>query len=90
MGVITEDPKEWECHEYHFQLAHERKTYYLSSHNFSVDPFHQGIRYPKTTISTMGSEIYSSPCFIPISTGDDMHEEAQALVHRLLNLVIFS
>jgi hypothetical protein len=38
----------------------------------------------------MGSEIYSSPCFIPISTGDDMHEEAQALVHRLLNLVIFS
>lgn len=102
MGVITEDPKVWECHEYNFEFVHDNKKYWLSSQNYSVDPFHQGNRVPGTALYDMETCIPNSfgipvrptilklPFFIPISTGDDMHEDARALFERLRDLVIFS
>jgi hypothetical protein len=91
MGVITEDPKEWVCLEYSFQFLDKGKLYYLSSHNNLVDPYNQHRPYgTKTQLSTSFSEVYSLPYFIPLSTGDNMHEEAWSLFHKLRKLVIFS
>lgn len=94
MGVITEDPKVWECHEYSFSFKHKEKEYVLRSYNHLVDPYHQGRPYEaKTTLNVWDfqpSDMVELPYFIPISTGDDMHEEAWKLFHRLRNLVIFS
>ncbi len=85
MGVITEDPKVWECHQYGFSFG----NYVLSSHNNAVDPYHQGYRKAKTSLFHWGKEIYSLPYFIPISTGDDMHEEAWKLFHKLAGYIPF-
>src|ERR1700723_3872523 len=41
MGVITEDPKEWVCHEYRFSFTHNGKTYVLRSYDHMVDFRHQ-------------------------------------------------
>ncbi len=96
MGVITEDPKVWECHDYNFQFLHKGKLYILSGNNYSVDAYHQGYRTPQTILRNSGpylpgvNEMIRLPYFTPISTGDDMHEEAWALFHRLRNLIIFS
>lgn len=94
MGVITEDPKEWVCHEYSFSFTHEGKSYILRSYDYLVDPYHQNRLYEaKTTLEawTFGpSNIITLPYFIPISTGNDMHERAWELFHRLRNLVAFS
>jgi hypothetical protein len=87
MGVITEDPKEWICHEYNFSFNYNGKTYYMYGFDNLVDPYHQrrGLGN-KTGIIGMVNLNY----FIPISTGDNMHEEAWELFHRLKKLVIFS
>ena len=95
MGVITEDPKPWVCHEYGFEFVHKGKGYILGSYDWVIDPFHQNRRsYPHTRLSVWGSVgdevICELPYFIPISTGDDMHERAWELFHRLRNLIIFS
>lgn len=92
MGVITEDPKKWVCHDYNFEFKHNGKRFYLSGHDYIVDPVHQ--RFSRaderiTTLSTNTGEIIKVD-FIPISTGDDMHEKAWELFHRLRNLIIFS
>lgn len=50
MGVITEDPKVWECHEYNFSFSHQGSIYYLSSYNNLVDPYHQKRDYGAKTI----------------------------------------
>ena len=85
MGVITEDPKVWECHQYGFNFG----SYILSSHNDAVDPYHQGQRKAKTSLFHKGKEIYSLSYFIPISTGDDMHEEAWKLFNKLSGYIPF-
>jgi hypothetical protein len=91
MGVITEDPKVWQCLEYSFGFRHKDRNWILASQDNAVDPFYQDFwREPKTTLSCNWNDVYSLPYFIPISTGDDMHEEAWKLFHRLRNLVIFS
>jgi len=95
MGVITEDPKVWECHEYNFSFRHNDKSYILRSYDCRVDPYHQGRGdEPKTFLELWSFTpipiLVELPYFIPISTGDDMHEEAWKLFHRLRNLVIFS
>lgn len=90
MGVITEDPNPWKCHEYSFQFVNDGKSYVLRSHDYSVDVYHQGSRTPQTVLYSGGKTIMCFPAFIPISTGDDMHEEAWKLFHRLKSLVIFS
>jgi hypothetical protein len=90
MGVITQDPNPWECHDYSFQFAHDGKSYVLHSHDFSVDSYHQGLRSPETVLYSLGKTVIHMPCFIPISTGDDMHERAWELFHRLRKLIAFS
>lgn len=92
MGVITEDPKEWICHEYNFSFYHKNRSYHLYGHDKLVDPYNQH-RKPdsrKTVLSNIyGLELVTMD-FVPITTGDDMHLEAWNLFHRLRNLVIFS
>jgi len=92
MGVITEDPKEWKCHEYGFAFRDKNKIYRLSGHDYLVDPFHQ--HRPNTAktllIENFDQIMIEVPYFILISTGDNMHEEAWKLFHRLRNLVIYS
>lgn len=91
MGVITEDPKSWQCHEYSFEFFDYGKTYYLHSHANLVDPYYQHRGWGESTeLYNLGGLVYSLPYFMPISTGDDMHEEAWELFHRLKNLVAFS
>jgi hypothetical protein len=93
MGVITEDPKEWVCLEYSFQFSHKGKIYYLSSYNILVDTYNQHRSHgTKTTLRLYPSdaEIYSLPYFMPLSTGDDMHERAWELFRRLIGLAIYS
>lgn len=90
MGVITQDPYPWICHDYSFELYHNGKAYILHSHDYSVDEYHQGIREPATALYRAGKTIVHMPCFIPISTGDDMHEKAYELFHRLIKLIAFS
>lgn len=106
MGVITEDPKEWVCHEYNFSFNVNNETYYLSGYDYLVDPYYQH-RDPtkrKTTLSKPSSyssilyyvntkpahQIMLEIDFIPLPTGDNMHEEAWKLFQRLLSLVTFS
>jgi hypothetical protein len=90
MGVITEDPKEWVCHEYNFRFKHKDERYYLRGYNYLVDPYHQHRPYERATILSSSTDQIMKVDFIPISTGDDMHEEAWKLFHRLRNLVIYS
>ncbi len=95
MGVITEDPKVWECHEYGFKFSYNGTSYVLRSQNHSVDNYHQGYREPQTLLRDLSlwkfdDSIIKLPYFIPISTGDDMHERAWELFHRLRNLVAFT
>ena len=93
MGVITEDPKEWECHEYGFGFKYKNKLNIVESFSKPVDLFHQHRPSKDYTIlynaHTLDSILYL-PHFLPISTGDNMHEEAWKVFHRLWNLVIFS
>lgn len=94
MGVITEDPKEWVCHEYNFSFKYEEKSYILRGYNYLVDPYHQNRKYEAKTIleswNFQPSNIIELSYFTPISTGNDMHERAWELFHRLRNLIIFS
>jgi hypothetical protein len=95
MGVITEDPKEWVCHEYRFSFDFEDQRYLLRSYNYAVDFKHQSFRRnpneTRTILQTIsGDDLIVLPYFMPISTGDDMHERAWELFHRLRNLVIYS
>jgi hypothetical protein len=92
MGVITEDPKVWQCHEYIFSFLYRDKVYWLSSHDQRVDPYHQsrpdGVE-TSLRVPGMTSAILSLPYFIPLSTGDDMDQRAWELFHRLLKLSTF-
>jgi hypothetical protein len=91
MGVITEDPKEWVCHEYNFSFKHKNKTYYLRGYDYPVDIYHQHRPFQRqTSLNTALGDIIVIKDFIPISTGDDMHERAWELFHKLEKLVIFS
>ena len=93
MGVITEDDKIWQCHEYSFSFKRNDKSYYMRSYDKSVDVFHQGQRSPTTRLSHYNydsSELIYLPLFIPISTGDDMHEEVLDLFDRMLSWVALS
>jgi hypothetical protein len=94
MGVITEDPKEWVCHEYSFSFKHKEKHYILRSYDYLVDPYHQGRPYEAKTIleawDFQPAGIIELPYFIPISTSDDMHERAWDLFHRLINLKVYA
>jgi hypothetical protein len=90
MGVITEDPKPWVCHEYGFRFYHENRDYILSSYDRVVDLSYQHRKpNPHTVLESRGA-IYELPYFIPLSTNNDMHERAWELFHRLRKLVIFS
>jgi hypothetical protein len=94
MGVITEDPKEWICHEYRFNFLHGNKGYTLRSYDHAVDPYRQSF-YRGDEAKTIlhgygGGDLITLPYFIPLSTSDDMHERAWDLFHRLRNLVIYS
>ena len=94
MGVITEDPKEWVCHEYSFAFQYNNMHYTLVAYDKIVDPRHQH-RDPEESKTALYSNntLYTELIkvnFIPISTGDDMHIEATKLFHRLRNLVIFT
>lgn len=92
MGVIMEEGKIWECHEYQFWLIHENQFYVLLGHNYSVDTMRQN-RDPYLQQTSLG-EMFEKPFimvdFIPVSTGDDMHEEIWKLFHRLNDLKLFS
>ena len=90
MGVITEDPKPWMCHEYGFSFDHEGYRYILSSFDQSIDVYHQGLRLPNTILEQGDKVLYRLPYFIPLSTDNDMHERAWELFHKLRKLVIFS
>lgn len=94
MGVLTEDPKEWQCHEYQFDLKHNDRTYILRSYDFAVDPFHQSFHRKPDRAATFlylnQKVLIALPYFMPISTGDDMHERAWDLFHRLRNLIVYS
>ena len=94
MGVITEDPKEWVCHEYQFDFKHKNKTYTLRGFDHAVDTYHQSFhrdpKEAKTILYSNYQTIIELTYFIPISTGDNMHEEAEKLFHRLINLIIYS
>jgi hypothetical protein len=91
MGVIMEENKVWECHEYQFWLIHEDSYYILEGHNYSVDPYRQN-RDPFKQWTSLGG-IFENPFitvdFIPVSTGDDMHERIWELFHRLNDLKLF-
>jgi len=91
MGVLTEDPKEWQCHDYNFSFLINNDVYYLSGYDYMVDPYNQH-REPnkKATILSDTSISIIEMDFIPLSTGNDMHEEAWKLFWRLKNLVAFS
>lgn len=92
MGVITEDPKEWVCLEYSFSFRYENYNYYIYSYDNIVDPRNQHRPYGTRTILSnfLGDDMIVLPYFIPLSTGDDMHEKVWDLFHRLRKLVIFS
>lgn len=91
MGVITEDPKEWVCHEYSFSFNVNNDTYYLSGYDYLIDPIYQR-RDPSKRRTLLSSPFESiiEMDFVPLPTGDNMHEEAWKLFQRLLNLVTFS
>lgn len=92
MGVITEDPKIWECHEYNFKLNFNNKYYELHGFNNKVDWYHQSRDYGQKTFlrEYAISNILIEVDFIPISTGDNMHEEAWKLFHKLREFSIFA
>lgn len=92
MGVLTEDSKEWVCHQYRFSFEYKDKHHILFGHDHEVDTFHQSVnRGTKTGLLTItGEDMVILPFFIPISAGDDMHEDAWKLFHRLYNLVTYS
>jgi hypothetical protein len=90
MGVITEDPKEWMCHQYRFEMFHDGRTYVFGSKDYPVDPYHQYIYRPATWIHLCEHAIVSLNHFIPISTGDDMHERAWEIFHRLMRINAFN
>jgi hypothetical protein len=90
MGVITEDPNPWICHEYGFDFFHKDKRYTLTSFDKRVDPFHQGDRSVETVLQIHWKPVVVIPHFTPISTGNDMHEQAWDIFHKLRKLVIFS
>lgn len=93
MGVITEDPREWICHDYSFSLKYEDSLYYLRGYDFLVDSRHQNREYSRKTMlynNFDGLNPLISTDFIPLSTGDDMHEKAWELFHKLRKLVVFS
>lgn len=93
MGVITEDPKEWQCHEYGFAFKYKDKLYIVESFDYVVDRYNQH-RNPYKAYTKLydyrHEPIMELDCFMPISTGDNMHEEAWKVFHRLRNLVVFS
>lgn len=92
MGVITEDPKEWVCHEYSFELKFEDKSYLVRSYSNKVDPVHQ--HRPEGEFTSLALEYHGTmvkvPKFMPITTGDLMHEGVWDVFRRLKNLVAFS
>jgi hypothetical protein len=94
MGVITEDPKEWICHEYSFQMRLDDKNYYLHGHDYLVDPKHQKHSRDEfsrfTSLSNGKDNLIFKVDFIPLSTGNDMHLQAWDLLYRLRKLAIFS
>lgn len=96
MGVITEDPKEWVCHDYNFSFNIDSKIYYLQGYDYVVDPFHQRRDpFSKRTIlfqpEIRGNfKTVISIDFIPLSTNNDMHERAWDLFYRLYNLIGFA
>lgn len=51
--------------------------------------FGQNIMVNYRGVQNEEGELLSAP-FIPISTGDDMHEKAEALFKRLIKLAVFS
>jgi hypothetical protein len=85
MGVITEDPKEWVCHEYNLSFKHNENLFYLIGYDKLVDPYFQ--RRPVEESYTILSDVFGREMvkvnFVPISTGDDMHERAYDLFHSL-------
>jgi hypothetical protein len=92
VSVITEDPKEWICHEYNLSFSYEENLYYLIGYDKLVDPYFQGrsVEESHTILSDVFGREMVKTNFIPISTGDDMHLEAEKLFHRMRKLVIFS
>jgi hypothetical protein len=91
MGIITNDPNPWECHEYNFSFGYNGDSFLLISRDTAVDYRHQGRRKAITKlIRNYEKPIIQFDYFIPISTGDDMHEEATSLFHKLRKLVAFS
>ena len=97
MGVITEDPKKWVCHDYSFGLWYRDSVdkgnhyYILSAYDYMVDVYHQSRSSGgKTILNDITGDIIVLPYFIPISTGDDMHEKVWELFHRLRNIIAFS
>lgn len=94
MEVLTEDSKIWECHQYGFSFDFDKKHYLLTGHNYAVDVLRQN-RNPHSQLTSLAlweawPEYLVSTDFIPISTSDDMHEEAWKLFHRLRKLICFS
>jgi hypothetical protein len=90
MGVIIENPKPWVCHEYGFDFYHKNKKYTLTSYSERVDQFHQGWRSVETVLSVFNKPVVVVPHFTPISTDNNMHEQAWDIFHKLRKLVIFS
>lgn len=111
MGVITEDPKVWECQSYNFEFKIDpglfADTYYLASgkpvygNTYSTEKtillktIWRGVNFDDNTpgdswIYKEEIELINLPYFIPLSTGDDMHEKAWSLFYKLKNLAIYS
>lgn len=92
MGVITEDPKEWICHEYSFSFEDDNIFYYLRGHDKLIDPHYQcrpADEKSTSLLNLLGNELVKID-FIPISTSNDMHIEAWKLFRRLKNLIVYS
>jgi hypothetical protein len=85
VSLMKEDSKEWIFYRYEFSFYYENEIYYLHAFNFFIKDYNYTILYKLKIYKPL----IKLPYFISLSTGDDMHEEAWELFHRLRKLAAF-
>lgn len=97
MTVITNDSNKWICHSYGLYMIIDNSLYVLCGYDKVIDPANQSRELDrqctwvlKINENYVSESIILIEDFIPISTDNDMHLDAENLLNRLLKLVIYS
>jgi hypothetical protein len=101
MGVLVRESERWQCWNYH--LPFKVKNNWFAMEGKQCTRIHQLTGKASPSFSTMDGYMIPSSWtaknlvspiisvkFIPISTDNDMHTEAQKLFNRLMNLTVFT